>query len=545
MHVFAVSGLHVGLIAAVMTGTLLLLQVPRRWCGLVGIPLLVLYVFATGARPSAVRALVMVSVFLGGWAFVRPVDGLNSLAAAALGILLFDPAQLFDGGFQLSVGAVAALMLLAGGTNERLRGWLAPDPFIPLRLVPWWRRALADGWKQVAKFLACSWAAWIGLLPMMAWYFNLFTPIGVLTNLVVVPLLGIIIGLGLLSTAAFTFWPWLALTFNNTNFLLLSLMMEVVGWLEQIPFGHLFVQAPPIWLMAVYYVALLAWAGRRWWWPARKWVALACAPALLGGVFVTAKVDDVVAVTVLQVDEGAAIFVNLPGERADWLIDGGGQDGRRELVPFLRSQGVDRLAGLIVSCKDKVHVTGLHRVITEMPVKELILSDTSARSNPYWRWRGIAQSAGLATRHVRAGDTWSVRGVRFTVLSPPVDTTTDRADDNALVLLLEYGATRLLLMSSAGASTEERLLQHNPDLRADIIIKGSHGKEPTGTAEFLAATRPQHVIQNVGAWSRHRPIDSALFERVENSGAKLWRTDETGAVTVQLTARGYKIRPHR
>ncbi|NQU10096.1 ComEC/Rec2 family competence protein, partial [bacterium] len=107
-HIFSVSGLHVGLVAAVVVMTLQLLRLPKRWCGLVAIPLLVLYVFATGGRPGAVRALAMSVVVLLGWAWVRPLNLLNSLAAAALVLLIWNPAQLFDGGFQLSFAAVAA-----------------------------------------------------------------------------------------------------------------------------------------------------------------------------------------------------------------------------------------------------------------------------------------------------------------------------------------------------------------------------------------------------------------------------------------------------
>jgi competence protein ComEC len=241
----------------------------------------------------------------------------------------------------------------------------------------------------------------------------------------------------------------------------------------------------------------------------------------------------------MQLEEGQAVFVDLPGERHDWLVDGGGTDGRRDLLPFLRSRGVDRLAGVLVTCKDKAHIAGLHRVLQEMPVRELVVADTESRSSPYRRWRHVAEASGVRTRRVRAGDSWSTAGMRFTALSPPANASWDRADDNALVLLLEYGGTRLLLLSAAGTSVEQQL-----QTNAAIIIKGHHGKEDSCAVEFLARVGPAVVVQSVGEWGRRR-IDPELRERVEAVGATLLRTDETGAVTIRLTRAGYQIQTCR
>lgn len=112
-HVFAINGLHVGLVTAVVLIVLRLFRIPRRWCAIVAVPLLILYVFATGAHPGAVRALVMACVMLTGWMLVRPADFLNSLAAAALIILVCAPAQLLDGGFILSFSVVLAFVTLS------------------------------------------------------------------------------------------------------------------------------------------------------------------------------------------------------------------------------------------------------------------------------------------------------------------------------------------------------------------------------------------------------------------------------------------------
>ena len=232
-HVFAINGLHVGLVTAVVMLVLRLARVPRRWAAVPAIPLLVLYVFATGAHPGAVRALVMVCVWLIGGMLVRPVDILSSLATAAVVILIWSPVQLFDGGFVLSFAVVTALATLTDTaawwklllnpdpTASVAPGWLWwlwPDPMIPRTLVPGWRLALTRVVTWFALLAGGSFVAWLGLVPLMAMYFHLFTPVSIVANLLVIPLLGWVIALGLASVMAHAFWPWLALIFNNANF---------------------------------------------------------------------------------------------------------------------------------------------------------------------------------------------------------------------------------------------------------------------------------------------------------------------------------------
>ena len=207
-----------------------LVRVPRRWCGLVAIPLMVLYVFATGARPGAVRALVMATVFLLGGALVRPTNLPNTIAAAALVILAIDPAQLFDGGFILSFTVVTVLVLLAPVFAGRLETWTAPNPLKPAALVPAWRKhpSYLAALRWTNNLVAGSVAAWIGLVPLMAIYFNLFTPVSILANLVAVPLLGGVIALGMLSILVYPAWAGLAEIFNNANYLLLGALEGVL-----------------------------------------------------------------------------------------------------------------------------------------------------------------------------------------------------------------------------------------------------------------------------------------------------------------------------
>jgi competence protein ComEC len=128
------------------------------------------------------------------------------------------------------------------------------------------------------------------------------------------------------------------------------------------------------------------------------------------------------------------------------------------------------------------------------------------------------------------------------VLNPPRGSSFDRSDDNALVLSLELGPTRVLLMSDVGRTVERRLVSSGRDLRATIVIKGRHATETSCTDEFLDAVRPAIVVQSASMHPSTRYPEPELRDRLERRGIRFYRTDETGAVSIRLNKDGYQIR---
>ena len=543
-HVFAINGLHVGLVTATVLVILRLVRIPRRWCAIVAVPLLVLYVFATGAHPGAVRALVMACVWLIGWMLVRPADSLNTLAAAALAILLFNPTQLFDGGFILSFAVVLAIVTLTPRIEAWLVPWVETDPFLPDQLVPRWWKKLEVWLRRVIQLLSCSIAAWVGLLPLMAVYFHLFTPISIIANLIVIPLLGGILTLGLLASLAGVVSSWVALTLNNANGVLLSVMIRGVEWLGAVPFGHRFVPAPPTWAVWAYYglgVILLSpgISVRR-----RRLAAAALALVLCVALFFSGGFSNHVDLTVLSLGDGPSVFLDAPGTRNDMLIDGGGGwSASHTVIPFLRAQGVNRLAATVLTCGDKAHAAGLNVVASEVPAQSAIYSGIASRSKYYTEWVYDMKARAIPLRVVRDGDELSSNpNMRIRVLHPPHGPGAARSEDNAVVLAVEFGPTRVLLMSDAGETVEKRLLKEYGDLHAEIVVKGQHGKESSCTGEFLDAVRPATVVQVVNLNDSHRYPEPALRDRLAQRNIAYLRSDDIGAVTIRLTSKGYEIR---
>jgi ComEC/Rec2-related protein len=207
LHLFAVAGLHVGIVAALLWMLAMVLRLSRKWAAALIIPSLFFYAAVTGLHVSSLRAAVMTSILLGGFFFERKAFLLNSLAAAAFFLLCWDTNELFSTGFQLSFSVVGAIILFADPLFRFLRHWGAPDPFLPRSLLRGPRRLMHSGFEWLCRGASVSLAAWIGSLLFVLWYFHIVTPISLFANLLVVPIAFFILAIALLSLLSTPFLP--------------------------------------------------------------------------------------------------------------------------------------------------------------------------------------------------------------------------------------------------------------------------------------------------------------------------------------------------
>src|SRR5438034_2291641 len=281
LHLFAVAGLHVGIVAALLWMLAMVARLSRTSAAAFIIPLLLFYAAVTGLHISSVRAAVMSSVLLGGFFFDRKVFVLNSLAAAAFFLLCWDPNELFSTGFQLSFAVVGAIVLFADPFFGFLQRWVAGDPFLPRSLLRGPRRWIHAGYEWLCQGASVSLPVWVGSLPLILGYFRLVTPISLFANLVVVPIAFFVLAIALLSLLSTPLLSWLAVIFNNANLVLAQLVLGIVQLFAQLPGGHFYIEEPH--------------------WPEK----------------LTAEI------TVLDLGAGAAVHLRAGG--AHWLVDCGSE----------------------------------------------------------------------------------------------------------------------------------------------------------------------------------------------------------------------------
>ena len=199
MHFFAISGLHIGVIAAVIAQNLLLLRIPRSWSPWIGLPLLYLYVAITGASPSAMRAFLMAAFFWASFAFRRQHSSFAALVNSAVFVLLLDPDQLWSLGFQLSYIVVASILLLGLPAGQVLREAFPIYQWLPEE--DWTTRQRIASWSihKMIPLFTISVSAWLASVPICAAFFNFIAPGAIVLNLLLVYLVAIVIISGILS----------------------------------------------------------------------------------------------------------------------------------------------------------------------------------------------------------------------------------------------------------------------------------------------------------------------------------------------------------
>ena len=202
MHLFAINGLHIGVVAVSLHALLAALRCPRPAAALVTLAILWLDVDATGESPSAVRAFLLVACFELAPVLRRPANGLAALSTAALLVLLADPLALFSASFQMSYGVVLTILCFGLPLAERLQARWHPFAYLPEAAWTWWQRGLAALLRRLAAALGIGLAAMLVSAVTGAAFFHGFAPGGLAANLVLMPLAMLVIIAGVASITA-------------------------------------------------------------------------------------------------------------------------------------------------------------------------------------------------------------------------------------------------------------------------------------------------------------------------------------------------------
>jgi ComEC/Rec2-related protein len=538
MHMFAIDGLRIALISAMLVALLRVLQVSRAWCGLIAIPAIWFYSAATGWEPSAIRASVMMTVVLGGWALKRPGDTVNSLAAAAFIILLWEPRQLFEASFQLSFFVVLVIALMLPPLNKISDRLLRHDPLLPNELLPRWRRALNAALRMFMRYCALSLAAWVGSIPLSAMYFHLFSPVSTPANIVAVPLgtLALMSNLGALVCG--TWLPWATELFNHAAWFFMVAMTDVSEWATKIPGAYFYVPAPSWLEVGIYYAVIIGGLSGWLFAPRRRIWSVAVLVLIAATYFWRWEVSrGETDLTVLPLNGGHAVFVDAAGQKNDWLVNCGDENSVEfTLKPFLRAQGVNKIQRLVLTHGDARDCGGAATLNELFGVGELWTSSARFRSTAY---RDAVSEAEKLSRHkiFNFGDTTGC----WQVLHPGETNGYSQADDVALVLIGTFHNTRILLLSDLSRAGQGELLMRTNDLRADIVIAGLPNEgEPLGDA-LINAIQPKVIVIADSEFPATRRAGRALKDRLEQRKISVIYTRTAGAVTIVTGPHGWKL----
>ena len=559
IHILAVSGLHVGLIATVCFLGFSLLRLPRKATDLLTIAAVILYACLVGFRPSVLRASLMAVIYLIARLIDRDRDLFNLLAFAALVLLLINPAQLWDIGFQLSFAAVAAIVYLMPKWDDfiaRVFGLGQTDPVanpdgtVPSRSV--WGRAV----RWLAMGFGVTLSAQVGTTLIIAWHFHRVYPIGLLAGFFTVGLAALLVNITLVSVLLGLIWLSLATPFVYANHFILLIFLKLIEFFGQ-PWTVLKTPPPSFGFIVVYIVVCLAVVHWVWVWRHRKQAMAIGLMALSIWIWDTAwrERGRLLEITFLDVGQGDAAFVRFPDGKT-MLVDGGdnssrmertkegitrrvGYDnGERVIDPFLCHEATFTLDLLLLSHPDSDHGGGLAHILREFSVKQVLgVPHQDLLLPTHLSLHHIVDTKGIPHALGSAGPINLTSTARLELLHPfdeaSINLNDEDVNNDSLVLKLTYGDLRILFTGDIERKAELGLIESGQDLQAEIVKVPHHGSKTSSSAEFLNAVRPQYAIFSLGQRNRYRFPSEAVLKRYRERGCRVLRTDQLGAIRLQ------------
>jgi len=531
MHVFAISGLHIAFITLMIVGVLRCFAVPRSFCALVVIPLIWAYTGITGWQASAIRSTIMSTVIVAGWSLQRPSALLNSLAAAAFIILIWDPQQLFQPGFQLSFGVVLSLALMAPVLTRWKEQLLQPDPFLPDALRSRRERWTRAGVNVVLTGLTTSLAAWLGSIPVVAYYFHFLTPSSLIANLVVVPLSSLALLSNMATLAVAGWFPFAAELFNHAGWAFMSAMISVSQFCADMPGGCFNIQAPGLTIFFLYYAILISVMAGWFRIPrVRDWSGLAILALAAVWLLQWRNERSETRLSLLPLHGGEAIYIERPAAGLRLLVDGGDENAAGSSTKqFLRARGLNSLSALVLTHGDIRQNGGASLLQATFPAKSIYAGPLKFRSPAYRRAVEEFQTHGLL-KILRRGDHLD----HWLVLHPEEKDKFKQADDVPLVLLGNPEGVKVLLLSDLSQSGQNMLLARDPDLRADIVVSGIPKNSEPLVDSFLAVVQPRAVIICDALFPATEHASRSVRSRLAEKPFPVWYTSDSGGLTVHF-----------
>ncbi len=570
IHILAVSGLHVGLIATVCFFGFSLLRLPRRATDLLTIAAVVLYACLVGFRPSVFRASLMAVIFLISRIIERDRDLFNLLAFAALVLLLINPAQLWDIGFQLSFAAVAAIVYLMPKWESfiaRIIGLDRTDPSADQDSAITPRSVLIQTVWWLAMGLGVTLSAQVGTTLIAVWHFHRFYPTGLVAGLFTVGLAAFLVNVTLISVLFGLIWLPLAIPFAYANHFVLWIFLGLVEFFGQ-PWTVLKMPPPSFGFIVVYIAACFAVVHWVWVWMHRKQVIVIGLMVLAVWIWDAAwrERGRLLEVTFLDVGQGDAAFVRFPDGKT-MLIDGGlnssrievtqagvkrrvGFDnGERTLDPFLCYEGIFTLDLLLLSHPDNDHGGGFAHILREFGVKRVLgVPHQDLSKSTHRILHEIVDAKRIPHELGYAGSVDLTPTARLELLHPFDAASTNLHDKDAnndsLVLKLTYGDVRILFTGDIGRKVESKLVGSGVDLDAEIVKVPHHGSKTSSSAKFLDAVRPRYAIFSLGQRNRYRFPSETVVGRYRERECRILRTDQLGAIRLRTDGRRCWITHH-
>lgn len=519
-HILAVSGLHLSILGLGVYELLRRFGRSKAASGIVAALLIVAYGILTGCSGSALRAVLMLLLRFLGAAVGRSYDMLTAMAAAALFLLWKEPFMLFSAGFQLSFLAVLAI-----GLSHAL-----PVPKHPL---------LAGLWLSFYLQLLT--------LPVILFHYFRFPLYGIFLNLIVLPLMGCVIYSGIFGVGLFALSEKLATIAIGGGHWILRLYTFLCTRCAALPYSSLLLGRPSMHSILLYYAALgfVTWTLAERKTSERSRLPLPCIvlPLTLSMLCLPAKQPQGLEITTLDVGQGDGFILRNQG--LVMSVDGGSTSdqrlGKNVLVPYLESQGIERIDLALITHCDADHYSGILYLLEEEPkisIGELLLPRLAVQDARYDALRDAAAARDVQIRYFGQGDSIALGEVEIRGYYPAGTAKLEAANDHSIGMLLHAPDFQMLFTGDMDEACEQQMLAALWEANAgypkiDVLKAGHHGSHTSSSEALLAALRPDYAILSYGVGNDYGHPHAETRERLERYGVEMLETGVMGEIRIK------------
>ncbi|MFC7393286.1 DNA internalization-related competence protein ComEC/Rec2 [Scopulibacillus cellulosilyticus] len=524
IHLLAVSGLHISIVigsifyAGRRSGlirehviTLLLILIP-------------LYIFITGASPSVIRAGLMTMAVLSAQLFKSKLSTLDSISLTCIAMLVYDPHLLFNLGFELSFLVTFFIILSSYFIDAKYHS-------------------------SIPKLIAVTSIAQLASFPILIYNFYDFSLMSFIVNLFFIPFITFcILPLCFIVIFVYSLIPFFLPVLTNILQTLLTYSDQLLLILYHHNFLNLRFGQPEIYFLILICTGVLAVCY--WWeiskqksaliWPILLIVFLYFSQMTIGYLNPNGKV------TFLNVGQGDSIFIQLPHQKGNILIDTGGnlpfqkqqwqkrknpyQVGRDAVLMELKARGIKQLDALILTHEDYDHIGGLKDLAGNILIKKLIISSFfPIKKNEKEIFIRLVKG-GTEIKRIEAGKSIKFHQYRLQVLSPAEKMSS--SNGNSIVVSAILGGKTWLFTGDSDKEAEQVLLSRYPHLHIDVLKVGHHGSKTSTSERFVKVIKPAIAVISVGENNRYGHPNPEVMARLKKYGVKIFRTDERGAIEV-------------
>lgn len=549
-HILAISGLHISFIGMAIY-RLLRRRFRFLFSAAVSIPVVLSFGIMSGFGISTIRAIIMFILKIIGEVLGRKYDAITAISLAGLVLLVQNPFVVCNSGFQMSFGAIIAIVLILPIVEEILN---------------------TDN--KIIKVISANFTISLVMNPILAWNYYELPTFSFLLNIVVVPLMSVVI----VSSIAGIFCSYIMFGFGKAVIFpgcgILELYTFLCNIINKSSVASIVVGQPKVTIIIVYYAILLvvlfglknirtkytraekerniikketglvlerkAKKERRIKGQNVK-LRLACIVGfLLLNCLIYYIPNPGFYITFINVGQGDGILIH--GDNGTKVMVDGGSTSEKQvakncIVPYLKAEGIGTIDYSIITHTDKDHISGIMEILennnsNRIRIKNLVMPDINMKDDTYNELIEKAQLKKINVLYIKKGDTLSLGKTKIKCIYPETTTTASDKNDYCTVLSVKNKTSKILLTGDISKEIEEKI-KDDIEENYTVLKVAHHGSNYSSSEKFLKKVNPKYSIISVGKNNSYGHPGNETMERLRKQGGVIYRTDEKGGITIR------------